>query len=115
MKYFIKLSALLLFSVIAVVFLWVLMTKSPSYASSPDTSVQMISSAKNAPNVSSRYVATIWKDSMAIFETDNMSSPKYISDVVLTTLTKEDINKLKDGIYLDTKEDISRLLEDFES
>ncbi len=61
------------------------------------------------------YVAKIWGDSLVIFATDNMNEPYYISNISLYSLTTEDYKKLKDGIYLDTHEDISRLLEDFES
>ena len=62
-----------------------------------------------------KYVATIWRDSFVIFETSNLEEPIYISDISIQSLTNEDLNMLKDGIYLDSREDISRLLEDYES
>ena len=62
-----------------------------------------------------KYVAKIWGDSLVIFATNDMSEPYYISNISLYSLTSTDYKKLKDGIYLDTHEDISRLLEDFES
>lgn len=61
------------------------------------------------------YVAKIWGDSLVIFATSDMKEPYYISNISLYSLTNEDYKILKDGIYLDTHEDISRLLEDFES
>lgn len=62
-----------------------------------------------------KYVAKIHGESLVIFATTNMNEPYYISDISLHTLTNSDFETLKDGIYLDTLEDISRLLEDFES
>ncbi|MBQ7093659.1 MAG: hypothetical protein IJN84_04030 [Clostridia bacterium] len=62
-----------------------------------------------------QYVAKIWGDSLVIFATSDMKEPYYISNISLHSLTNEDYKILKDGIYLDTHEDISRLLEDFES
>ena len=74
-----------------------------------------IPSAENISQPSYKYVAKIWNDSLAIFATSNMAEPWYISNISLYSLTNEDYKKLKDGIYLETSEDISRLLEDFES
>ena len=77
------------------------------------TEASVINVSTSAP--SHNYVAKIWGDSLVIFATDNMNEPYYISNISLYSLTNEDYKKLKDGIYLDTHEDISRLLEDFES
>ena len=79
------------------------------------TITEASAAAENISQPAYKYVAKIWNDSLAIFTTSNMAEPWYISNISLYSLTNEDYNKLKDGIYLETSEDISRLLEDFES
>lgn len=101
------------------IFLLVLLATSPYrshkeqlYATNSDV---LYSEAENVSAPIHKYVATIWNDSLVIFNTGDMTHPEYISDISIYSLTKTDLEILKDGIYLDTKEDISRLLEDLES
>ena len=69
-----------------------------------------------AESVSSHmYLAQIREDDLVIFELPDTENPIYISDISVASLTKTDYEKLKDGIYLDTKAEMSHLLEDFES
>lgn len=118
MKNHIRYPILLTLSVISVAMLILAFTSQYSTKSEPSSIPNdniMYSEAENVSAPLHKYLATIWNDSLVIFDTGNMEHPEYISDISVHSLTKTDLEIFKDGIYLDTKEDISRLLEDFES
>lgn len=67
------------------------------------------------PSDGSKYTVTIFEGRVAIYLTEQMSSPKYVTDIPVSTLPAADRKALEEGISIFTEEELTAILEDYGS
>lgn len=72
-------------------------------------------STAGRPSDGSKYTVTVFEGRVAIYLTEQMSSPKYVTDVPVSTLPAADRAALEEGIPIFTEEELTSILEDYGS
>lgn len=63
----------------------------------------------------SKYTVTAYEGRLAVYLTDHMGAPQYVTDVDISTLPAADREALQKGIPVYTEEELTSVLEDYSS